>query len=187
MKQYHWWLVFFFSLFSFSIGMIVWTIMSAATIDINEDQSFSSTYHDVDDKYNTMMHSTKKFNDKYETILSVNGKSKDLNSVDVFLSQRALEKKSINKNMLNVGENSIEITVIDKQTFKSVENLKINILLTRSTVNHDDIRLQEFSYKDGIYRAKTKIDIEGNWNMTGYIQVNEDKGYFYYKTKSSIK
>jgi glycyl-tRNA synthetase (class II) len=184
MKKYQLWLLIFLAIFAFTFSMIIWTVMSASKIDINEDKSFASSYHIVDNKFNDMMISSKKFVQQYDVKLIINDKIKTLNVDDVFLSQRALEKNSKNKNMLKVGQNSIKIKIIHKATNKIVSNAKIEILLTRATVNHNDIKITDFDIKDGIYYANANIDIEGNWNITGYIEVNNNKGYFYYKTKS---
>ncbi len=184
MKKYQLWLLFFFAIFAFTFSMIIWTVMSASKVDINEDKSFASTYHIVDDKFNDMMRSSQKFKSLYDAKLIINGQIKTLNIDDVFLSQRALEKKSNNKNMLKVANNSIEIIVKDKATNQNIKNANIEILLTRATVNHNDIKITKFDYVDGVYKTNAKIDIEGNWNITGFIKINDDKGYFYYKTKS---
>jgi hypothetical protein len=184
MKKYQLWLLFFFSIFAFTFSMIIWTVMSASKIDINEDKSFASTYHIVDNKFNEMMISSEKFNQLYDVKLSFNSHVKSLNVDDVFLSQRALENKSKNKNMLLVGKNDIKIKIIEKSSNKNISNANIEILLTRATVNHNDIKITKFDFKDGVYTATALIDIEGNWNITGYIQIDKDKGYFYYKTKS---
>jgi len=184
MKKYQLWLLFFFAIFAFTFSMIIWTVMSASKVDINEDKSFASSYHIVDDKFNDMMRSSEKFKKLYDAKLIINSQEKNLNIDDVFLSQRALENKSKNKNMLRVGQNSIEIILKDKSSSQPIADAKIELLITRATVNHDDIKITDFQYENGIYKANTNINIEGNWNITGYIKINDDKGYFYYKTKS---
>lgn len=185
MQKYHWWLLFFFAIFGFTFAMIIWTISSASKVDIHEDQSFLSSYHDVDSNFNTMMVSNAKFAQKYSVQLSFNDKRTEVSVDDVFLAQRALEKKSKNKNLLKVGENNVAVFLTDLNG-NPVDDAKIKILLTRSTTNHNDIVLESFEHESNVYKTQTSIDIEGNWNITGTIQVGKDSAHFYIKTKSIL-
>ncbi len=185
MQKYHWWLLFFFAIFGFTFAMIIWTISNASKVDIHEDKSFLSTYHDVDSNFNNMMIENAKFSQKYNSQLVFNGKTTSVDVKDVFLAQRALEAKSANKNLLKVGNNDIAVNITDMNG-NSVENVQVKMLLTRSTTNHNDVVIESFTNENNSYRAQTEITIEGNWNITGEIKVGSDTAYFYIKTKSIL-
>ncbi len=61
MRKYKLWLLFFFVIFGFTLGMIVWTVKSAVNTPVYEDRSFLSSYHIVDEDYNNMIEDNKKF------------------------------------------------------------------------------------------------------------------------------
>lgn len=185
MQKYHWWLLFFFAIFSFTIAMIIWTIMSASKVDIHEEKSFLSSYQNVDDNFNNMMIENDKFLQKYDVKLILNSKEVEVSIQDIFLAQRALETKSSNKNLLKVGHNNIAAFITDKNG-NSVEDVKVKMLLTRSTTNYNDIILESFSKNGLLYESQADITVEGNWNITGVISVGEDNAYFYIKTKSTL-
>lgn len=185
MQKYHWWLLFFFSIFGFTFAMIIWTIMSASKVDIHEEQSFMSSYQNVDDNFNNMMISNANFAQKYNVKLLFNENEIEVSVQDIFLAQRALEAKSTNKNLLKVGLNTIAVFITDKNG-NNIQNVKVKMLLTRSTTNHNDIIIETFAQNGSTYQSQADITVEGNWNITGTISVNDDNAYFYIKTKSIL-
>ena len=104
--------------------MIVWTIKSASSISLAADKSFMKKYQDVDEHYNEMMESNKQFLSKYDFEMLINGNKFLLTTDDIKYSQRVLEKISLHKDSLKVGQNSIKIVVTDKIT-KEKKNLNI--------------------------------------------------------------
>lgn len=183
MQKYKLWLLFFFTIFSFTFAMIIWTIMKASQTPVHEDKSFLQSYQTVDDNYNDIVISTKKFNEKYEVFLYVNNNKLPISTDDIYVSYRVFEDRDLNKKLLQVGENSIQVMLKDKEG-NIVPNPNINIKIIRAIDTYHDIDLNEFSLKDGLYTAKADISTEGNWNITGYIEVDGLKGSLYIKTNT---
>ena len=161
--------------------MIVWTVKSAVNTPVYEDRSFMTSYQDVDDNYNTMVISNAKFNAKYQTKVTINDRTVGMEFADLLYGQRSLEKKSDNQNMLNVGENSLEISIVDKEN-RPLSNAKIEFQITRPIEDMHDINLNSFKFENNSYSSKAKIEKSGHWNIIGKITVGEDIGYLYIKT-----
>lgn len=182
-QKYHFWLLFFFAIFGFTFAMIIWTIKSASSVPVYEDESFMQSYHDVDENFNTMMIANHKFNQRYDTEISINDRTLGLEVNDIFHGQRSLEK-SKNRNLLSLGENRVTIKVIDKQTGELVPNAKVDLVVTRSIEDSHDIKLNEIPSAEGAYRTPLSIEVAGNWNISGVITIGEDKGYLFIKTNT---
>ena len=157
--------------------------MKASQTPVHEDKSFLQSYQTVDENYNDIVSSTKKFNEKYEAFLYVNDNKVPIGIDDIYVSYRVFEDRTLNKKLLQIGENSISIMIKDKQG-KIVQDPNINIKVVRSIDTYNDIDINEFTLKDGIYTAKADLQIEGNWNITGFVEVEGLKGSFFIKTNT---
>lgn len=181
----NYWPLFFISIFSFTLGMIIWTISSAIKVPVQEDESFLVSYHDLDRDFNNIVASNEKFLKKYDFTLSVNDRDFPLIIKDIFASQRVLEEKSKHKRVLNIGKNTIVLKVKDKKT-NELKDIKISLRVTRST-NHSntmDFYNENFVKTNGAYNLGLDLPLKGNWNITGNFEVDSDKGYFYIKTSA---
>ncbi len=183
-KKYRLWLLFFFLIFGFTFGMIIWTIKSTMSTPVYDDKSFLSSYHIVDNDYNSMMNNNREFLKKYSVSFDINGHGVGLITKDIFLGQRSLEKNHIHRDFLKVGKNSIKISIKDKDSSKAISNAKIELLLTRAIEDNGDIEIKDFTFKDNLYSITTKIPFKGHWNLTGRVTVNNMKGYFFIKTNA---
>jgi len=183
-QKYHLWLLFFFLIFGFTFSMIVWTVKSAVDTPVYEDKSFMSNYHIVDNNFNKMMVQNRKFNSRYDTKVTINNKTVGMEISDILYGQRSLKKKSRNQNMLIVGDNSISIKIINKESNSTVNDANISFQITRAIEDLYDINLNEFKFIDGSYNSVTKIDMIGNWNIIGKIAIGNDMGYLYIKTNT---
>ncbi len=183
-QKYKFWLLFFFLIFGFTFGMIIWTIKSTISEPVYEDNSFLSSYHIVDKDYNSMMNDNKAFLKKYSISFDINGHKVGLVTKDIFLGQRSLKKEHIHRDFLKVGQNSIKISIKDKNSSKAIPNAKIELLLTRAIENNGDIDIKNFIFKDKIYFTTTKIPFKGHWNLTGKVIVKDNRGYFFIKTNT---
>ena len=182
-KKYHFWLLFFFLIFSYTFSMIVWTIKSAVDTPVYEDRSFMEKYQDVDDHYNRMVIANTKFNARYETKVVINNRTVGMNFSDMQYGQRSLEKYSKNQEMLMLGDNALSIKIMDKETNTPVSNANISFQITRPIKNDSNIDLNNFVYHDGEYTTSAiKLDLKGYWNIIGKVVVGEDTGYLYIKT-----
>lgn len=181
----NYWPLFFIGIFSFVFSMIIWTIVSATSVPVNEDNSFLQTYQEVDDNYNKIMNSNLDFNNKYDLSFILNGKKLPLSTKDIMYSQRVLEKFSKNKNLLNVGDNTLEIVAFDKETGKT-NLIDINLVVTKSSSNNKDISLKtdKFTNNENKYTTNFSIDEENNWNITGTFNIADKTGYIFLKTNA---
>lgn len=185
MKKKNYWPIFFIGIFSFVFGMIIWTIMSATSLPVHEDESFLKKYVEVDENFNNIVDSNKNFLKKYDIFLSINSKKLALSFEDIRYSQRVLEKVSKHKNLLNVGKNTIKVYVVDKKT-QEKENIKINLNITKSLLNNSDIKLSNSNFKEENKIYKNSFDIKevNNWNITGSFKINNSEAFIYIKTNA---
>ncbi len=183
-KKYHFWLLFFFTIFGFTFGMIVWTVKSAVDTPVYEDRSFLSSYHLVDGDYNSMMEDNKEFLETYNVIFDINGHDVGLETSDIFLGQRALKKNHKHRDFLKVGQNAIYVSIKDKNSSNIISNAKIELLLTRAIEANGDLDIKDFKYVDGKYETLASVPIKGHWNLTGRVTINNKKGYFFIKTNT---
>lgn len=184
MKRNYWPLL-FIAIFSFTLGMIIWTVMSAIKLPVNEDESFLRSYQDVDANYNTIMTSNQIFLKKYDFSLNVNEKIFGLTTEDIKYSQRVLEKKSEHKNILKYGLNNISLIVSDKNTNEK-KSVKIALKVTKSISNKFDILLSNKNFKnnENEYTANFEISDKNNWNITGTFEVDGVIGSIFIKTNA---
>ena len=79
--------------------------------------------------------------------------------------------------MINVGRNTFSVYIQDKAGNVITQN-KIEILVTKNTTHTEDVKLL-FTNEN----TKTfEIGSKGYWNITGTVETNGSKGYFYIKT-----
>ncbi len=169
--------------FVFGLGLIWWTIAMTLSSDVGEDEdnAFLSTYHDVNDNFNTMIIDNAKFEAKYKVVFYFNNDKIDgLTIKDVYLGQRAIKSRKERGDILNVGKNNFkyEITTLDG---KKVENVKLNMLVTMTT-NHKYDKKLEFKNNNS---ENFEIVKKGYWNITGTVGVDSNKGYFFIKTNAN--
>ena len=183
-KKYQLWLAFFFFIFGMTFSMIVWTVKSTVETPVYEDKSFMTSYQDVDENYNKMVMSNKKFNDKYETEVDINGKKVGMELSDLLYGQRSLKKKSTNQNMLIIGDNKISISIKDKKNNAPIADANVRFQITRAIEDMDDINLDKFKHENNIYYTTANIKKVGHWNIIGKITIGNDIGYLYVKTNT---
>jgi len=168
--------------FLLGIGLIYWTIATTMKSDVGQDadNAFLSTYQDVDRNYNNMMESNKIFGSKYNVkFLFNNQEIVGLSIEDVFLAQRSIQARKDRKDMVNVGENKFTILVQDKDG-NDITNKTVKILVTKNTTHTEDVKL-EYQNED---TKEFTINSIGYWNITGTIDIQGDKGFFYIKTNA---
>ncbi len=159
--------------------------MSAVSVPVIEDRSFMKKYQDVDENYNNMMDSNSAFLDKYSFELYLNEKKFDLSTTDMMYAQRVIEKHSKHKDSLKVGENSLKIVIIDKQTNEK-KDVDVSLIVTKSIADDSDIVLnsEKFINDNKIYSTKFEIKESNNWNISGSFKVGENIGYIFIKTNA---
>lgn len=185
MKRNYWPLL-FIGIFSFTFGMIVWTIYSAVQVPVHEDETFLKSYHELDRGFNDVVISNEKFLNKYDFSIKINEKSFPLIISDIFLSQRVLEEKSTHKDIFKNGKNKIEVTIKDKKSSQLVENPIVSFRVSRPT-NHNntmDFNNKDFTVADGKQILDFDLPLKGNWNITATYKVGDDVGYFYIKSNA---
>ena len=165
-----------------TLGMIIWTTVMAmkAGAGLDEDSAFLSNYHTVDKDFNKIMASNRSFESKYNIKFIFNNQEiTGLTYKDIYLGQRAIAKRKIRKNLINIGKNNLTILVQDKKG-NNIKEKNIDLLLTQAITHDNDIDLN-FNNTN-----KKEFDIEaiGYWNITGIVTIKDQKGYFYIKTNA---
>lgn len=181
----NYWPLFFIGIFSFVFSMIIWTIVQTSEASLDEDRSFMKKYQDVDEHFNAMMESNQKFLSKYNFKMYVNDKEFDLTTQDIKYSQRVIEKYSLNKNLLKVGNNILKIVVTDKVTNEK-KDVKIDLIISKTMTNSSDISLtnEKFENENNTFSSNFDIKEENNWIITGSFSINDEIGYIYIKANA---
>lgn len=174
----------FLAKFMFSLALIFWTIKMTlgAGVGLDDDNTFMSDYHTVDDNYNKIVIKNMIFNKKYDSKLFINGVDiGKLNYSDIYLSQRVIKRRTIRKDILKLSENKIKLNVIDKSTNKIVQNIEATIVFTMPSTHEFD---QKIIIKSSDIETTTNIGKKSYWNIMGSIKIGEDEGHFYIKTNA---
>lgn len=99
---------------------------------------------------------------------------------DIYLSQRVIKERKERKNLLKVGNNTIEVYIYDKNG-NEIAQKNVQMMVTKSTTHQFDVKLN--------YINESKKDLTvatvGYWNLTGIVEVEGQKGYFYIKTNAT--
>ena len=174
----------FLSKFIFSLALIFWTIKMTlgAGVGLDDDNTFMSTYHNVDDNYNKIILSNDKFNKIYSTHLIINGKDiGELTYDDIYLSQRIIKKRTIRKNILKLKENDIKLIVKNIKTNKIVKNVDSTIVFTMPSSHKYD---QTIKISNTQKSYKVNIGKLSYWNIMGSVNIDDNTGHFYIKTNA---
>lgn len=137
------------------VGLVVWTIKTAAMSPAEEDRSYFMNYHDVDEKINDIREMEHIFKQRYRVVpLS---------------------------HSLDMGENRFRIRITDVNG-EDVDNAQIKIRVTRPHTNQDDIPLGDMSYaEDGSYLSQPfEIKKTGRWKIESLVTV---EGYSLFYTQ----
>jgi len=173
--------IIFVAKFVSGLALIVWTVYMTFQSDVgkDDDNAFLSTYHNIDTNYNNIVIANNKLNTKYNIRFKFNDTIIDgISYKDIFLAQRAISKRKTRKNILKKGLNTFSVEVRDKNNNKIVKDFKVDMLVTMST-NHKYDKKLDFSKTNII---KFNLDNVGYWNITGSVQIANDKGLFFIKT-----
>ncbi len=172
----------FIAKFLFGLALIVWTVYMTLQSDVGEDDdnAFLSTYHKVDKNFNNIKISNHKFNQKYNIKFSFNDLViEGISFDDVFLGQRSIVNRKSKKNIIKLGQNIFKVDIVTKDG-KVIKNIKIDMLVTMATTHKYD---KELSFNTTNI-AKFTISRQGFWNITGVVEVDGLKGYFFIKTNT---
>lgn len=185
MKKRNYWPLFFIALFGFTVYMIVWTIVQASKAPVIEDKSFIKKYQFVDENYNNIMNSNLYFLEKYSLEFDLNGNIFPLTTEDIKFGQRVIEKYSIHKDSLKLGENSLKVFVIDKATNSKV-SLDIDLIVTKNMSNDGEVSLKNDNFENiqNTYTTKFEINDPVNWIITGSFKIEDSIGYIFIKTNA---
>lgn len=180
----NYWPFLFIGIFSFTLYMIIWTIYNSTQSPVYQDQSFLNSYQNVDGNFNEIAFSNQNFLEKFDFELKVNEQSFGLSYEDIFYSQRVIEAKSEHKNALNVQNNQLSIIIKDKLTKQVINNAKISVRVMIPTNNDNDLDLEDFKFSNDIYSTTFSLPNKGNYNITGVISIDNNKGYIFLKTNA---
>jgi hypothetical protein len=174
----------FIGKFLFSISLIAWTITMTlgAGVGKDDDNTFMSYYHDVDDNFNQIMTDNSNFSNKYDFEIKINDfLLNELSYNDIYLSQRVISERKERKNILHIGNNKISIKVKDKITQEEIKNIDTQIVFTMpSTHEHN----QELNIKSSGLEQNITLAKKSYWNIMGKIKIDDKIGSFYIKTNA---
>lgn len=140
----------------FIIGACVATIVIAVKNPVEMDTFYMEKYQKVDENINEIMVLQEKFNAKFELKYST----------ESFV----------------IGQNSIAIKLIDKQTSQEVGDAKVVLLLSRPETNKDNKEMKPSKIENGTYTFDTIETLKpGRWQILTKIEVGEFKGYSKYE------
>ena len=175
----------FLAKFLFSLALIFWTIKMTlgAGVGLDDDNTFMSTYHNVDDSYNVIVNNNNKFNKKYNTKLIVNGNDiGPLTYDDIYLSQRVIKDRKNKKNILKLNNNKIVLIVTDKNTNKIVKDIDANIVFTMPSSHDFDVNIK---VANSDIEKMVNIGKKSYWNIMGSVKIGDDQGHFFIKTNAN--
>lgn len=183
-KNYKLWLLFFFSIFIFTLSMIIWTVYNAVNTPIYNEMNFFQKYQDVNKNFNNIVKNNTVFNQKFIIELDINSKKIDFDLKDIILSQRILRKKGRYKNLLDLEKNKINFVIKDRITNINIKNAKIKIIINRINNSLDNRLLDNFKIDNNIYSSDLNNLSIGYWTIHGSIKIDKYLGYFYIKTST---
>lgn len=180
----NYWPFLFIGIFSFTLYMIIWTIYNSTQSPVYQDESFLNSYQNVDGNFNEIAHSNEQFLKQYDFELKINEQTFGLSFEDIYYSQRVIEAKSEHKNALKVDANTMSIQIKDKSTNQIITDAQITMRVMTPTNNSNEIDLENFEFNDTTYTKDFTLPSKGNFNITGVITINDQKGYIFLKTNA---
>jgi len=128
-------------------GMCVWTVMIAQSTPIHDDKSYFADYRDVDMNINEIIAKQQEFDKKY----------------NVYFKDEAFI----------IGENSVKLKITDKEN-NSINNAKVDILITRPLTSVSDQNLIPTQTEDGVYKFESfNIEDLGRWQIQSRIVIDD--------------
>ncbi len=149
-KALHWPIGIFLAIMAV-VGMGIWTLKKANDNPVVMDEFYFGKYQDVELNYNKIQESQIAFDKNY----------------------------NISKNLkkLNIGNNTLIITVTDKSN-NPVKSAKIMVKITRPFTNKQDRNLKVISQKNGVYTfSPFNIDKIGRWQILSKVSVGDKTSF----------
>jgi hypothetical protein len=135
------------------IALSIWTIKQANIKPVVMDDYYFEDYRNVDADINTIL-----------------------------LKQQAFDKKynvSINKKTFTVGENTLVITLLEKEGNTPVSDANITVKITKPDTDKFDKMLKVTGYKNGQYKFETfQVEKIGRWQIMTKIVTPDDLASF---------
>ena len=135
------------------------TIMTALKHPVQMDEAYMKKYQSVDNHINEIEKSQELFNKQYSV--------------------------SIENKFFILGNNKLNISVKDKYTNKSADNLKINVKITRPDDDRYDIKLTSKESGDSYQFPSFDIKKPGRWIIL--VDVTNGKVSGFYKKEVDTK
>ncbi len=139
------------SIFAIFLASVA-TVMVALEHPVEMSDHSMQDYHHYDANANHFIHAKIEFNKRYD--IAYVSENLDLNSAVVMYK------------------------VTDKDG-RSIDNARINIVMTRPSDNHTDIILENPTVNDGVYTfEKVTLPKEGRWNIMAKVAVGDMQRYY---------
>lgn len=161
MKEKNYWPLGLAIFGSFFLVALFFTLKIAIGLPVEMDNSYMNSYQYVDKHYDEIMQKEKSFDLKYSAVLS--GK---------------LERG---------GSSVVSIDIKDKNG-SAVSGARIETVVTRPDTSKHDIKLSEFTEKNGVYAAKLfAVPLDGRWKIQSKVCIGSDEKYIFMETNCSSK
>jgi len=132
-------------------GMGAWTINKAIENPVEESQIYMRYYQNTMNNVNDIIKAKIAFDKKYNL---------------TFVTDQ-----------IHKGDTTIQYKITDKSG-KSVDNADITVRVTTPYSHDDDINIENFKVKDGLYTFETiKIPKEGRWNIMAKVSIGDNSRY----------
>jgi nitrogen fixation protein FixH len=131
--------------------MCIWTIKVAQSNPVQLDNTYFTSYQDLDMNANKIILEQQAFDKKYKIIIA--------------------QKDFI------IGENSIEIKLTDKEQ-NAINNANIDVVITRPHTTATDKKLSVLSSKDGVYKmSHFEVKELGRWQIQSKVMIDNLTAY----------
>ncbi len=142
-------------------GACIATIVVANKVPVEKSHTYMMGYHEADAKANELIKARIEFDKKYKIAYVTDGLSLDSSVI------------------------KYKVTDLDSKT---IENAKIEVIVTRPNNHKYNQTLISPTYKDGVYTfSSIELPIEGRWDIMAKVSVGNFERYYNVKADTRDK
>ncbi len=142
-------------------GACVATILVANKLPVEKSDTYMMGYHEADAQANELIKARIAFDKKY--------------SIKYITDE------------LSLNNSTIKYTLVDKDS-NSIENAKIEVVITRPNNHKYDQKLSALAYENGQYTSpEIKLPVEGRWDIMARVSVGDLQRYYNVKADTRSK
>ena len=142
-------------------GACMATIVVASKLPVEKSHTYMMGYHEADAKANELINARIEFDKKYKI-------------------QYVTDGLSLDKSVIKYRVNDLNS--------QSVENAKIEVIVTRPNNHKHNQNLISPTYKDGVYSfSSIELPLEGRWDVMARVSVGNVQRYYNVKADTRAK